>query len=483
MRSRNWLLASLALTTLTSACVFDFATVTLFVHESANPAFRRASEGNNMRVSYVLDELRPDGTSERVVDGFSFASDGALDSPKQRLKPNPQVLTMALAVGSGTGFALADSRAVGRVDPLSVPSLDDGPVALEAFAFLAQPDFIEQLDDAVPAGLVQAVCDNRAGFVHSVGSVAAYNFDLDDLALVSNAGFATEAAANIACDVADLPPETPLREAEGKVVVAHGVCDDGSGTHTVVLDLGGDEELTLNDQPGELCDPFVRVVTFEDGSSRVWIATRTFASLYALNMDDAEDGTLLGRQEYNPDLTGPVRHVLLDDGALLVGGLLLDEDGKQIGSIVRRSSADDALQPAVPTTLDLMIAGDPSGPSALFAEANATFTLRRPTVNNDVVGDDGENRPVRFAAGFVPTRILVLHGDDDDRANDVVVGMNDAGDVQIEGGELHTGTQRNGFAVAFGRAIILAGNLPGHDVLVRPFDDAELALLEQRTSK
>jgi hypothetical protein len=295
---------------------------------------------------------------------------------------------------------------------------------------------VELLDADTPAGVRQAVCDNRAGFVHAVGNEAAYSFDRDD---------------------------------------------DIGETHTLVFNVGSDtDELTLADEPGELCDPFVRVVTLADGAV-VWVAAQTFAALYNL-----ADGALLGRQDFAPlFLTGPVRHVLLNNGTLIASGSVVDEvTGEATGIIVRRIS-DAALQPAVATVgLKNMIAGDPSGQAALFRATNGTFTLQRPIVDEDseVVSYEERRRPVAFAAQLEPTRILVLHGDDADIENDVVVGMNDLGDVQIEGGALHEERRHNRFAVAFGRAIILAGNQEGHDVLVRDFDDAERGVLESRTT-
>lgn len=464
-----------ALATLASGCRFDFATINLLVHQSADPERRRDRKDNTMRVAYALDEVREDGsTGAHVANGFSFSDDDVLESPPQRLKPYPQLLTMGIVVGAGAGVPLNAADAVGRVDALLVPSMDDGDVTLDARAFLAQPDVPEIVDAFTPAGGPQAMCDNRAGFVHAVGLEAAYSFNPALLALVSNqAGFSTNGDTVIACDVRDVIEDGVLQVEDGALVVAHGICAKGETTHTIVLDVGTNQR-TLDDEPGALCDPFLRVVTLDDGTSLVWIATREFAALY-----DFADGALLGRQDLDPFLTGPVHHVLLDDGTLIASGFDNPRESL-LGSVVRRIS-DAALQPGEPTIgLDRMIAGDPSGVAALFDDAvldDGAFTLRVPKVDDANAVSDEASRPVQFEAGFVPTRIVVLGGDDDDFANDVVVGMDDAGFTQVEGGnKLNTG--QNGIAIAFGRAVILAGNAAGHKVLVRNFDDDEVALLD-----
>ncbi len=484
------MLASLvvACAALASGCLVEFAIINLRVHESANEALRRAAGDNTMQVKYVLDEILADGSEGvRVVNGFSYGNDDDLKSAAQKLTANRQRMAMALAVGKDNGFPLASALSIGRVDPVLVPSLDDGTIAIEALAFLAEPDTIELLDNGVPAGGPQAVCDNGAGFVHAIGNDAAYSFSSETLLLnINDRSFSANGDPIIACDVEDVASvvvDGELKLKDGAVVVAHGTCvGDEEGTHTLVFNAGAENEEKLEDEPGELCDPFVRVVTVEGGSV-VWIATKSFAALYTL------DGTLLGRQPFAPFLSGTVRHVLLDSGTLIASADGVDaETGDTNGVIIRRIS-DAALQPAVASVgLDNMIAGDPSGQAALFDLGDpddGEFVLRVVKVgdlddDDNVVSVDGKDKDVVFEAGFIPTRILVLGGDDDDRSNDVVVGMNDVGDVQVEGGKLFTSQPHNRFAVGFGRAIILAGNQVGHRVLVRAFSDAERALLEQR---
>jgi hypothetical protein len=478
----------------TGACRFDLALIDLVVHQSADESRRRTTEPNVLDVTYVLDEIVPENEDRppaQDVDGFTFGFDAAsTTSLEQRLQPYPQRMTLALAVGNGAGFALQDSLAVGRVDPLFLPAAEQGPINLDALAFLTKPDGIEPLNADIPVAGVQALCDNRAGFVNVVGSEAAYGFVLEQLELVANeAGFSSGGDDVIACDVANVFEDGELIAKQGAVMAVHGLCGAGETEHTVVFDVGGPRETILPAELGELCDPFVHVVTLADNSSRVWVATRTFAALYAFNLDGRDDGALLDRTEFVPLLEPPVSHVLLADGALIASGF--DDANNRIGTIVRRIS-DAALQGAVPAVeLDAMIAGDPSGEAALFEdeEGNADdgrFTLRVPDVAEDsAVVTYPFSRPVLFDTGFVPTRILVLRGDDADPNNDVVVGMDDAGRMQIEGGELQQ-TQRNRFAVTFGRAVILAGDVAGaagvggHDVVVRAFDKAERDLLEAR---
>lgn len=490
-------------TVASAACVVeDFAAIALRVHESETAAARRAEDENALKVVYELTNLKtPDVVTPAV--GFTLAGDGGpVRSLGQPLGSDPQLLTLSLGVLDNETDALASALSLGRVDPLFVPSANDEErVERTAFAFLAVPDTIEELNSAVPDGGL-AICDNRAGFVHTVSNQSEYSISTDDLELtLNNQELEIPDASAIGCDVADVVEEVAgvtkgvPQTQDGDLVIVHGACDlvTENPRHTVIV-ARQDGSVSVASFSGLVCLPFVRVVRVaEDERKRIaWVADATFAEIIDI---DADPPVRIDDEPFEPPLAlggaaGNIVFVLSERGTLFA------RDGEgTVQSMTRASST--ALAGARTIDDDIlrkMIAADPSGGAALFAEsvdgagvAQPPFTLGVPDLNDQgqvVITQRGTE--VAFAPGFLPTRILVMYGDDDDRENDVVVAMDAGGRVHIEGAGLDgprtplvppPEQEHNVFALTFGRAIITAGGDPGHSVIVRGFDDAEIARL------
>jgi hypothetical protein len=402
-------------------------TIDLLVRE---PDGQRRLSSDITSLQWTLDD------AERA--SVAFQQGIAVESPAIALGQAPHVVDVLLFVGQKTA-----PLAVGRADRFTVPSSSEEAPSV----FFAAPATPELLVDNVPAAREgTAACDNAAGRVLVVGGANnAYQFNVGELTITDVINDFDTVGQSVACDITD--------ESNERLIAMRGVCDgDGQGTYELVIGLG-DDAPTAHD--GEACDPFVRVA-----DDVVWVAGSTFIHLY-----DLVTGEFLAVALLDPGLKN-VRHALTNDGTLIAQGLL---DGARASFAVRRSG--DLLGQATAIDVDEFRAADPNGESVYFANGE----IRVPIIS----GNDVTYQRTRIVdLDIDPVGIVVINGDDNDRANDRIVAIDADGDVQIEGEAASISTRaRESLALTFGDAVLLFGGEQGHDVLVAPLLPSEIAPL------